>query len=84
MGDEERHPVIVDTDALIAVANTNLWPQITESLQLTTTNVCYHELKRHTRETSEYVPEGTRDDGSMLGVRTHLWCLTAMRIPRSR
>jgi len=27
---------------------------------VTTTNVCYHELTRHIRETSEYSPEGTR------------------------
>lgn len=59
--DDVRHPVIVDTDALIAVANTSLWPRITENLQLTTTNVCYHELKRHVRENSEYAPEGTRE-----------------------
>jgi len=66
--DAVRHPVIVDTDALIAVANTGLWSRIMENLQLTTTNVCYHELKRHVRELSEYAPEGTRErwvhDGS--------------------
>jgi hypothetical protein len=61
MDDDVRHPVIVDTDALIAVANTSLWPRITAKLQLTTTNVCSHELKRHVRETSEYAPEGTRE-----------------------
>jgi hypothetical protein len=59
--DEKRHPVIVDTDALIAVADTNLWPRITEMLNLTTTNVCYQELERHTRERSEYAPDGTRE-----------------------
>ena len=66
--DDVRHPVIVDTDALIAVANTSLWSRITNNLQLTTTNVCYHEFKRHVREISEYAPEGTRErwvhDGS--------------------
>ncbi|WP_049908315.1 hypothetical protein [Halorubrum distributum] len=66
--DDVRHPVIVDTDALIAVANTDLWSRITDNIQLTTTNVCYHELKRHVREMSEYAPEGTRErwvhDGS--------------------
>ncbi|WP_244605248.1 hypothetical protein [Halorussus halobius] len=51
--DESRHPIIADTDALIAVANTSLWPRITGHLRLTTTNVCYHELERHVRETSE-------------------------------
>lgn len=66
--DDVRHPVIVDTDALIAVANTDLWDRIVENLQLTTTNVCRHELERHVRETSGYAPDGTRDrwihDGS--------------------
>ena len=66
--DDVRHPVIVDTDALIAIANTGLWSRITNNIQLTTTNVCYHELKRHVREMSEYAPEGTRErwvhDGS--------------------
>jgi len=59
--DDVRYPVIVDTDALIAVANTSLWPRIVETLQLTTTNVCYHELTRHIRETSEHAPAGTRE-----------------------
>ncbi|WP_248909992.1 hypothetical protein [Halocatena marina] len=59
--DDVRHPVVVDTDALIAVANTSLWPQVTENLQLTTTNVCHHELNRHSRERSEYAPQGTRE-----------------------
>ncbi len=49
-----RYPIIVDTDALIAVANTSLWPRIVETLQLTTMNVCYHELTCHIRETSEH------------------------------
>ncbi len=59
--DEKRHPVIVDTDALIAVANTSLWPRLRKTLNLTTTNVCYHELERHVRERSEYAPDGTRE-----------------------
>jgi hypothetical protein len=47
--DEVRHPVIVDTDALIAVANTRLWFHLTTTLNLTTTNVCYSgsEAKAH-------------------------------------
>lgn len=73
MGDDDvRHPVIVDTDALIAVANTTLWPRLTENLKLTTTNVCYHELKRHVRETSEYAPEGTREQWIHTGSKTAL------------
>jgi len=63
MGDDVvRYPGIVDTDALIAVANTSLWSRITNTLQLTTTNVCLHELKRHLRDRSEYASEGTRDN----------------------
>jgi hypothetical protein len=61
MGSGTRHPVLVDTDALIAVANTALWPEITETLNLTTTNVCIQELKRHVQQTSEYPLDGTRE-----------------------
>lgn len=68
MANDVRHPVIVDTDALIAVANTSLWPRITETLQITTTNVCQKELERHVREHSGHAREGTRErrlhDGS--------------------
>lgn len=61
VGDGSRHPVIVDTDAMIAVANTSLWSRITQNLRLTTTNVCHQELKRHTEEMSPQAPEGTRE-----------------------
>ncbi|SEO00311.1 hypothetical protein SAMN05216388_100718 [Halorientalis persicus] len=68
MTDDTRHPVIVDSDALIAVANTDLWSHIIETLHLTTTNVCQQELQRHTREKSAHAPDGTRErwihDGS--------------------
>lgn len=68
VADEVRHPVIVDSDALIAVANTFLWPRIVDTLDLTTTNVCTGELERHVREKSEYAPDGSRErwvhDGS--------------------
>jgi len=30
--DDVRYPVLVDTDALITVANTSMWPRITETL----------------------------------------------------
>ena len=59
--DDIRHPVITDTDALIATANTSLWPRLIHNLNITTTNVCYHELKRHVREKSAHAPEGTRE-----------------------
>lgn len=58
---DNRHPIILDTDALIATANTSLWETIGETLTLTTTNVCLQELKRHRREKSEYASEGSRE-----------------------
>ncbi|NGM70663.1 hypothetical protein G6M89_16900 [Natronolimnobius sp. AArcel1] len=72
VGDEKRHPIIVDTDALIAVADTDLWERIVETLQITTTNVCYQELSRHVRENSEYAPEGTRERRLHHGSKTAL------------
>lgn len=63
-----RHPVIADSDALIAVANTTLWPRVVDTLTVTTTNVCKAELERHVREKSAYAPESSRErwvhDGS--------------------
>lgn len=69
---DSRHPIIVDTDALIATANTSLWKTIVETLTLTTTNVCLQELKRHRREKSAHAPEGSREkwvhDGSTAAI----------------
>ena len=58
--DATRYPILVDTDALIAVANSSLWPQIIEHVGLTTTNVCKQELGRHVENTRETAPEGSR------------------------
>ena len=55
-----RYPILVDTDALIAVGNSSLWPQITEDVGLTTTNVCKQEPERHVENTRETAPEGSR------------------------
>lgn len=55
------HPIIADTDALIAVANTDLWGEIVDNLRITTTNVCYQELSSHVREHSKFAPPGTRE-----------------------
>src|SRR6056297_2704614 len=55
-----RYPILVDTDALIAVGNSSLWSLITDHVGLTTTNVCKQELKRHTENTRETAPEGSR------------------------
>jgi hypothetical protein len=46
-----RHPLLVDTSGLIAVANTPSWNHIIENLTLTTTNVCKKELEHHAART---------------------------------
>ena len=58
--DDTRYPILVDTDALIAVANSPLWAQITTHIGLTTTNVCKQELTQHVQNTQETAPEGSR------------------------
>ena len=58
--DDTRYPILVDTDALIAVANSALWDQLTEHVGLTTTNVCKQELERHVENTRATAPEGSR------------------------
>jgi len=58
--DDTRYPILVDTDTLIAVANSSLWGQITTNIGLTTTNVCKQELKQHVQNTQESAPEGSR------------------------
>lgn len=60
MADDTRYPILVDTDALIAVANSSLWARLTDHIGLTTTNVCKKELKRHVENTREIAPEGSR------------------------
>lgn len=47
MSDDPRHPLLVDTSALVAVANTEQWDRLADSLAVTTTNVCKHELRDH-------------------------------------
>lgn len=56
----DRHPVLADTSALIAIANTDHWPLVAGTIHLTTTNVCRHELRNHV-ESSTYPPEGSRE-----------------------
>lgn len=74
-GDPIRHPIIVDTDAFIAVANTGLWDRITEHLHITTTNVCKLELERHVRDKSEYAPKGSQEHWVHNGSKTALEAL---------
>jgi rRNA-processing protein FCF1 len=49
--------VLVDTDALIAVANTSLWDEVTR-VEMVTTNVCKKELERHAEGRDDYLREG--------------------------
>lgn len=60
MAGNDRHPILVDTDAFIAAANTDLWDQIVEHIALSTTNVVKAELERHKEETHSSAPEGSR------------------------
>lgn len=55
-----KYPILVDTDALIAVANSRLWSDVSEKIGLTTTNVCEAELQRHERENSRRARPGSR------------------------
>lgn len=56
-----RHPILVDTSALIALGMSEHWPLARRTLTLTTTNVCRVELERHVRNNAEYAPEGSRE-----------------------
>lgn len=60
MTDGPRHPLLVDTSSLIAVANTDQWAVLKDSLTLTTTNVCKQELRNHVTSIT-YPPEGSRE-----------------------
>lgn len=85
-----RHPLLVDTSGLIAVANTPSWNHITENLKLTTTNVCKQELKRHAAK-HEYAPAESREgylrDGSecvltaLTSDASTFSCVTSVRRP---
>jgi rRNA-processing protein FCF1 len=76
-----RYPILVDTDALIAVANSSLWSQINEHIGLTTTNVCKQELKRHVENTRETAPEGSRPYRLHNGSRAALDALEDVETP---
>jgi len=58
---ETRYPILADTSALVALAMSEYWTTAKNKLQLTTTNVCRKELKRHVRNNHEYAREGTRE-----------------------
>lgn len=60
MATESRHPLLADTSSLIAVANTDQWELVADVLNLTTTNVCKHELQNHVNSNA-YPPEGSRE-----------------------
>ena len=60
MASDTRHPLLADTSSLIAVANTDQWDVLAESLALTTTNVCKHGLQNHVNSNT-YAPGGSRE-----------------------
>ena len=60
MASEPRNPLLADTSSLIAVANTDQWDNLAESLALTTTNVCKHELRNHVNSNT-HPPNGSRE-----------------------
>ena len=80
--DNVRHPIIVDTDALIAVANTSLWPRITENLQLTRLTSVIMNSRAMFRKRPSTRQRGRESGGFMTGVGRHLSRLTTMRTSR--
>lgn len=60
MASEPRHPLLADTSSLIAIAHTEQWELLADTLTLTTTNVCKHELRNHV-SSNTYPPEGSRE-----------------------
>jgi rRNA-processing protein FCF1 len=79
--DDPRYPILVDTDALIAVANSSVWTLLTEHVGLTTTNVCKQELERHVENTRETASEGSRPYRLHHGSRTVLDAFADDEIP---
>lgn len=74
MGETPRHPLLVDTSSLVAVANTDLWDLLSGTLAVTTTNVCKAELKSHV-DSATHPPEGSREWYLERGSRRALACL---------
>lgn len=81
MASPERHPILADTSALIAVANTELWDAVRDHLRVSTTNVCRQELARHVRDASEHAREGSREHQLHHGSRRVLDALEDDEIP---
>ncbi len=79
--DDTQDPTLVDTGALIAVANRSLWAQITDHTGLTTTNVCKQELEQHVENTRETAPEGSRPCQFHHGSRAALKALEDAETP---
>lgn len=79
-----RHPILVDTDALIAVANSSLWAEVSERIGLTTTNVCQAELQRHERENSQRARPGTREHRLHHGSKQALTAVDDDSLPLTR
>lgn len=79
--DDTRHPILVDTDALIAVANSSVWDTLTDNVGLTTTNVCKQELEHHVENTRATAPEGSRPYRLHQGSRAALDALADQETP---
>lgn len=47
MSDDSVHPLLADTDALVAYARLDCWDVVRTNLHVTTTNTCYRELRGH-------------------------------------
>ena len=82
--DEPQYPILVDTDTLIAAANSSLWDRITEHIGLTTTNVCQGELQRHRDENRSDAPESSRPYRLHHGGKRALAALDDAKIPLTR
>lgn len=54
------HSLLIDTDAIIALANSNCWPVVARNVGMTTTRTCRNELRSHQEEGSKFAREGSR------------------------
>ncbi len=54
------HAFVADTDALIALATTSVWPSISQNVGISTTNVCLDELKDLAKEWNGFGMPGSR------------------------
>ena len=70
--DDTRYPILVDTDALIAVANSPLCAQLTDHIGLTTTNVCKKDLNGMSKTRGRPRQREVTHTGFVTGAVSHL------------